>query len=183
MECAGTCINVLTDKNNCGACGATCATGGCYAGNCGGSNLMVNGDFSNGGTYWNVTQASTGVTYGTAGTSYCVSLPTYGLATLGWPDPLSTSLAVPIVASSGYTLSYSVSSSSTLYSFAAKVGHVVTPYTAVYSIATDHPDVLPTQFEHSFTPTYSDTGAGVAFTLQAYDATTVCFANVSLVRH
>jgi hypothetical protein len=123
------------------------------------------------------------VVYGTSGNSYCVSLLTYGLATLGWPDTLNTALAIPIVSTNGYTFSYTVSSSSTLYSFSAKVGHVVTPYTAVYSTAVDYPGETATQFEHSFTPTYSDTGAGIAFTIQASSPTTVCFSNVSLVRH
>jgi hypothetical protein len=184
LECGGTCINVQTDSANCGACGATCpGSATCYAGNCGGSNLITNGDFSDGVTYWNVTQATTGVTYGTSGSSYCVSLPSYAIATLGWPDSLSSSVAVPIAAGYGYTLSYSVSTTAPLYSFSVKVGHAVTPYTSVYSTSLDRPGATATQFVHSFTPSSSDTGAGIAFTLDATDATTVCFAAVSLVRH
>jgi hypothetical protein len=174
---------VQTDNANCGACGASCGTSTCYGGNCGGSNLITNGDFSDGGTYWTVTQATVGTVYGTSGSSYCVSLQNYFSATLGWPDSLNTSLGVPIDTSHGYTFSYTVSTTSTLYSFTAKVGHVVSPYTNVYSTTIDSPGVTPTQFTHSFTPTYSDSGAGVAFTIYASDPTTVCFSDVSLVRH
>jgi hypothetical protein len=60
---------------------------------------------------------------------------------------------------------------------------VISPYTAVYSTSLDDPDLTPTQFTHSFTPTYGDTGAGIAFTMDASAATTVCFDGVSLVRH
>jgi hypothetical protein len=174
---------VQTDGNNCGACGVTCGAATCYNGNCGGSNLIVNGDFADGGTYWTITLATTGVVYGTLGSSYCVSLPTYGQATLGWPDSLYASMAIPLVAGYGYTFSYTVSTTSSLYGFTAKVGHVVTPYTAAYSTSLDYPGGNDTQFTHSFTSTYGDTGAGVAFTINATAATTVCFSNVSLVRH
>jgi hypothetical protein len=67
-------------------------------------------------------------------------------------------------------------------SFAAKVGLVVSPYAAVYSTSVDSPGLDATQFTHNFTSTYGDTGAGIAFTMYAYSATTVCFDNVSLVR-
>jgi len=181
LECAGTCINVQTDKANCGACGVPCGTSTCYAGSCGGENLIINGDFSDGSTNWQVTQADLGVTYGMSAGSYCVSLPSYSAAYFGWGSSL---MSVAIAASYGYTFSYTVSSTDSLYSFQAKIGHTVTPYTVVYSTSLDDPGVTPTTFTHSFTPTYSDTGAGIAFYIYAYSTgSTVCFSDVSLVRH
>lgn len=181
LECAGACANVQTDKANCGACGVSCGTSTCYAATCGGENLIANGDFSDGSTNWQITQADTGVTYGMSGASYCVSLPSYSEAYFGWGNSLTS---VAIAGGYGYTFSYTVSSTDELYSFQAKIGHTVTPYTVVYSTTTDSPGPTPTTFSHSFTPTYSDTGAGIAFYLYAYSTgATVCFADVSLVRH
>jgi|GEM_PF-5195192 len=182
-ECLGICANVQSDKANCGECGISCGDSICYGGTCGGDNLILNGDFADGGTYWNVTQYTTGVTFGTSGSAYCLSLPSYGYATLGWPDKLNPTLAVPIALGYGYTLSYTVSSTSPLYSFLAKVGHAVSPYTSVYSTTVDKPGTTATQFTHSFTSSYSDTGAGIAFTVEANSAATVCFDDVSLVLH
>lgn len=181
LECAGVCTNVQTDNANCGQCGLSCGTSTCYAGNCGGANLITNGDFSDGSTNWQITEADLDVTYGMSGGSFCVSLPSYSEAYLGWGDELTS---VPIASGYGYTLSYTVSSTGSLYEFEAKIGHTVKPYTEVYSTALDSPGPTPTTFTHSFTPSYSDTGAGIVFTLYAYDAgATVCFNDVSLVRH
>lgn len=180
-ECLGVCANVQTDQHNCGACGVSCGASTCYAGTCGGENLLANGDFSDGSTNWQITQADVGVTYGMSGTSYCISLPSYSEAYFGWGNSLTS---VPIAASYGYTFSYTVSSSGTLYDFEAKIGHTISPYTVVYSTAADSPGLTPTTFTHSFTPSYSDTGAGVVFYMYAYSSgATVCFDGVSLVRH
>ena len=181
LECAGACANVQTDKDNCGACGVSCGTSTCYAGNCGGENLITNGDFSDGSTNWQITQADIGVTFGMSAGSYCVSLPSYSEAYFGWGNSLTS---VAIAASYGYTFSYTVSSSDSLYSFQAKIGHTVTPYTVVYSTTTDSPGPTPSTFTHNFTPASSDTSAGIAFYLYAYSTgATVCFDDVSLVRH
>jgi hypothetical protein len=181
LECTGACINVLTDKNNCGACGASCGTATCYAGNCGGSNLIVNGDFSDGSTNWQITQADLDVTYGMLGSAYCVSLPAYSIAYLGWGSSL---VSVPLGAGYGYTFSYTVSSTASLYTFQSKIGHTVTPYTVAFSTSLDAPGPTATSFSHSFTPTYGDTGAGIAFYMYASSTgATVCFDDVSLVQH
>jgi hypothetical protein len=185
-DCSGTCANLQSDGANCGVCGLSCGGASCFAGNCGGGNLILNGDFSSGATYWTVTQATLGTTSGTSGGGFCVSLPTYGTATLGWPDALNTSLAVPLGAGYTYTLSYTVSTTSPLYSlsgFNAKVGHAITPYTAAFSTYLDNPGPAAAQFTHDFTPSYADTGAGIAFTILASSPTTVCFDDVALVRH
>ncbi len=181
LECLGVCTNVQTDKANCGACGVSCGTSTCYAGTCGGENLIANGDFSDGITNWKITQADSGVTSGMLGGEYCVSLPAYAEAYFGWGDSL---ISVPLAAGYGYTFAYTVSSTATLSSFTAKIGHAIKDYTVVYSASSDRPGLTPTTFTHSFTPTYGDTGAGIAFYMYASSAgATVCYSNVSLVRH
>jgi hypothetical protein len=181
LECLGTCTNVQTDKANCGACGASCGTSSCYKGTCGGENMITNGDFSDGATNWQITKADIGVTSGMSGGAYCLSLPGYSVAYFGWGG---TTASVALAASYGYTFSYTVSSTATLTSFTAKIGHTVSPYTEAYGPVTDSPGLTPTTFTHSFTSTYGDTSAGIAFYMYAPSAgATVCFTNVSLVRH
>lgn len=181
LECNGVCTNVQADNANCGACGVTCGAATCYAGTCGGDNLITNGDFSNGSTHWQITQATTGVTSGMSGSMYCVSLPSYGEAFLGWGNATSS---VAIVAGYGYTWAYTVSSTDPLYSFTAKIGHTVSPYTTVYTTSLDTPSATPRTFIHNFTPTYADTSAGLVFDIYASTGgATVCFDDVSLVRH
>jgi len=42
LECSGTCINVQTDSQNCGACGKTCGSGStCQNGTCSCTNGFV----------------------------------------------------------------------------------------------------------------------------------------------
>jgi hypothetical protein len=130
-----------------------------------------------------VVNTSLGVTYSTLTGAFCVTLPTYGMATLGWPAVLGPATPVPLAAGYSYTFAYTAWSTQALYSFNAKVGHSVSPYTAAFSTFLDDPDVTPTLFTHDFVTSYGDTGAGVAFVIEAYSATTICFDNVVLVRH
>ena len=184
FECNGTCVNLQTDSLNCGSCGNVCGASTCLSGKCGGTNLVANGDFSAGAQYWGVTSATVGTTAGTSAGSYCVSLPANGTATLGWPDSLNTGMAAPLVGGYSYTFSFTAYSIYSLYSFTAKVGHAISPYTTAFTTSADVLTSAPRTFTHTFTPTYSDTGAGIAFTINAYSsATTVCFDDVSLVRN
>jgi hypothetical protein len=185
-DCSGTCVDLKTNAAHCGSCGHVCGGGGgsCYAGLCSGTNLIANGDFSNGATYWGLSNASTGTSYSVAGGAFCITLPAYGTVTLGWPDAANVAIAAPLGAAQSYTFSYSAWATTTPSALQSKVGHAVSPYTNDYSTTSDVLTAAPTTFSHTFTQSGADTGAGVAFTVTGGGvSSTVCFDDVSIVHN
>jgi len=142
-------------------------------------NLISNGDFSSGATGWALSTYS-GASIAMAGDALCVSLTNYGYGTLGWGG---ATLSTPLAMGTSYTFSYTAwVSTGSLYTFTAKVGHSISPYTSDFTTSTDVPSVAPTQFVHTFTQSLTETGAGIGFTIYANTATaTVCFQNVTLL--
>jgi hypothetical protein len=152
-------------------------------------NLIVNGDFSEGYTDWNLTiqGGPTGSSADVSTGALCLTLMPAVSVTLGWPsDPASSAV---LSAGVNYRLSYQVSASLPL-SLETKVGLAVSPYDPVdFDVTNEMPGTELQEFTHVFSPAQSDPMAGLAFNFVAqasYNAqgpvgTTVCFDNISLV--
>jgi len=176
----GTCVNLKTSKANCSSCGNACpGVQTCSGGVCGAFSLIDNGDFSSGTNNWSLSSAS-GATIAASNNTLCVSLTGYGYGTLGWGG---ATLSTPLSLGTTYTFSYTAwVSAGSLYTFTAKVGHAVTPFSTDFTTSLDAPATTSTQFVHTFTQATSETGAGIGFTLYANSASaTVCFQNVSIM--
>jgi len=152
-------------------------------------NLVTNGDFSMGTSYWSVV-AGAGTLTVNGNSMGCVAVQPNGNATLGWPEaPNPTGLALS--GANSYTLTYTAfSMSGGNVPVDAKVGQTMQPYTADFETAMGAADPVtatPTPFTHTFTPMYSDPSAGIAFMIpqtgNVTAATTVCFEKVSLVQN
>jgi hypothetical protein len=151
-----------------------------------GTNQILNGDFSNGATYWGVTINSSGTVSGVSSSvsngQLCVSIPTYVSVTIGWP---ATGSPVAVLhQGKTYYFSYQISTTATLYTYEAKIGQATSPYTQTdLSITSDAPVAgagLQT-FSYQFIAVYDEPVAGVAFNILTLSPTTVCVDNVSLI--
>jgi Carbohydrate binding domain len=149
----------------------------------GGTNVVTNGDFSQGPANWGIV-AGNG-TFTAAGGKGCVAVDATQLnqtVTLGWPEPAGSPGAV-LLAGTSYTFSYSASSMAAPISVDAKVGQTTSPYNADFENAADAVTTQVTPFTHTFTASSGDPSAGIAFAFMAAAPETVCFQNVSLVQN
>lgn len=169
------------------------ATGGTTALGSGGStaqlgpNLITNGDFSQGTTYWHVT-SSNGIELTTASASAdgacCVAASTsYTSQVMGWP--VLSADATYLQPGSSYMLTFRAEATSTAY-ILPKVGAVASPYTAVFQATTS--SAVPTSwqtFQYPFTFSTSSTltassPLGVAITVSSFYSGQVCIDDVVL---
>ncbi len=152
-----------------------------------GTNLVTNGDFSQGTASW-------GIVYGAATIAamngqLCVTVMANQQAILGWPEP-SPAPGVALSTAS-YTLSYTAVVTTSQgtpapVSIDAKIGRTVAPYTADFETAANAGDNVTgtaQSFMHTFTPSAADSSAGLAFSFQASQGEEVCFKNVTLVQN
>ncbi len=147
------------------------------AGSAPSTQLLANGDFSNGETNWHVEgNAPHSVTNG----SYCVTVGNNQSVLVGW----NSTAGMPLAMHGNYQISYQASSSGPLsVTMHLKVGHDSGSFATIYE--TD--DNLSTQiktFEHAINNA-NDDSAGLAFTLQGAknnQTSNVCFDNVSLIK-
>ena len=168
--------------------GGTSATGGGpgsggnpgTGGGSSGTNLIVNGDFSQNDTNWGVpngTPTSKGVQNG----QYCVTLNNgSGQVILGWGG---TSVSANLAANVNYTLSFQASATTALSGFDTHVGSAVEvggSYPLDKDLGNDNIQTGLMTFTHMFTITSADPQAGVAFLFGASGTSTVCVDNVSL---
>jgi len=139
----------------------------------------VNGDFSNGQTYWVVTlQAGSLAGQSVVNGQFCVQLGTNATVTVGWPG--DSSLAIAIGIGTSYQLSYAVQTTAALVMFQAKVGLAAPPYTLTDFLVNDIPGTALQTFSHSFTATAADPQAGIAFNITASSPATVCLDDIAL---
>jgi hypothetical protein len=175
-----------------GAGGTTAGTGGTSPGSggatgTGGStiptNLIKNGDFSQGKEYWDLTpQAGESYSEDYSGGQYCVINPSsnyYLSFSLGYPPTPSDAFVVTPGAT--YTMAYMATASSTA-TVQVKIGHVETPYTQLWA-TTDYvtPSTTPEIFSHLITSSTGDTEAGLVFNVTLGYASEICFDNVVVV--
>ncbi len=154
------------------------------AGGSTGTNLVKNGDFSQGKLYWDLTlQAGDVGGYSYSGGEYCVMNESdllYLSFSLGYPS--SPSDAFPVEAGATYTFSYQVSGWG---SIEAKIGGAVTPYTEVVTFQDSSSSSTSTfkTVSHTVTPTVSVAQAGLVFNGTLDYSEMVCFQNVSVVKN
>jgi hypothetical protein len=155
--------------------GGTSATGGTT-----GTNLISNGDFSSGMTNWGIPNGGTSSFSVNGSGQFCVTTSGTTSVVVGWGDP-STSFS--LMANVNYTLSYQASSTSTLSSFQAHIGQVVSPYGVDHEEDNDKPGNGLQTFTHSFSVTSGDAQAGLAFVFAGNSGTMVCFDNASVTQN
>ena len=177
-----------------GAGGLIVTTGGMFGGGAGGStlgtggtvvgNMIKNGDFSLGKTYWDLTYQAgeyAGQLY--TGGEYCI----YNLSdlyylsfSLGYPSS-SVRDAFALQTGATYTLSYRVKGSGDIE---AKIGEAVLPYTSLASFTDSifSPGVYVTK-SHLVLSTTSSAQAGLVFNGTLYYSESVCFDDVVLVKN
>jgi hypothetical protein len=170
-----------------GGVGGSTGSGGTQAP----SNLIKNGDFAQGKTYWDLTyQAGEVAGQDYSGGEYCVlnlSSSLYLSFSLGYPPTPSD--AFVIQAGASYTLSYRARfaqavSGALLPAITVKIGHASPPYTELTSFTGDNVNsVNYSTYSHVITSSTGDTGAGLVFNGTLDYTTEICFDDVTLVKN
>jgi hypothetical protein len=145
-----------------------------------GTNLITNGDFSQGTTLWGTVPAPS-LTLNVTGNELCVNASTT-LITLAWPQN-STMAALTLSMSATYTLSYMARATQSTLTVDAKVGHTTAPYTADFETPSDSVTTMLQPFTHTFMPPQDDSSTGLAFAFTSSGSQSVCFQSVSLVQN
>jgi hypothetical protein len=171
-----------------GTGGTTPGTGGSLG--TGGSalptNLIKNGDFSQGKEYWDLTP-SAGEAYSEdySNGQYCVINPSTSLYlsfSLGYPPTPSDAFVV--APGSTFTMAYmaTVTSPATSTMVQVKIGHVETPYTQLWATTDYLPSsATPQLLSHQITSAAGDTEAGLVFNVTLSYYSEICFDNVVVV--
>jgi hypothetical protein len=176
-----------------GAGGSIAGTGGGSTAGTGGStsaNLIKNGDFAQGKTYWDLTyQAGELAGSEFSNGEYCVanlSTVKYLSFSLGYPPTPSDAFA--IAPGAMYTLTYRARflagfSGALLPAVTVKIGHASPPYDMLVSFTGDTITTNYSTFTHVINSATGDTGAGLVFngTLDYYSE--VCFDDVKLIKN
>jgi hypothetical protein len=121
--------------------------------------------------YWNLEDTPT--TDQVQNGIWCVNFTNTTLAIPGWPEDIAMALSL----SGNYTFSFKALSTSQYVTVKAKVGRVLSPYTADFEDTFTPPTEL-TQFIYSFSA--NDPQAGVAFEIRTTDLAVVCIDDVVL---
>jgi hypothetical protein len=156
-----------------GAGGAAGTTGGGGSGgNASAPNLILNGDFSNGPTGWQVTDASGGSGSVIDG-AFCITYPDFGTATVGTTGPLSLTGGVL------YEFSFRAWTTITFPGAAyvrAKVGQAGPPYTD-YTSFEPALTTTPTIHAQLFMPAV-DVTAGIALINRGFNPGQTCYDDI-----
>jgi hypothetical protein len=162
-----------------GSGGSGTGQGGAGGGGTPGTNLVANGDFSNGEMFWSVIINNGGnADHGVQNGALCVTVSMNQSVTLGWAaDPGS-----PLQLQSGttYQLSFRAQASTMLGTFTAKVGHAVPDYATDFQMDEQVGTSFST-FTRMFTTDHADDQTGLAFILQGGgQSSMVCVDDVQL---
>jgi hypothetical protein len=156
------------------ATGGSPGTGGTPA-----DNLIVNGDFSQQMTNWNITE-NTPTNPGVNGNGQlCITLTSgTGEVIVGWG---SSTTSASLSAGVNYTLSYQASASAGLSEFDVHIGQAVGSFTLDKDLGNDNVGTSLGTITHMFSLSSADPQAGVAFLIKASGgSSTVCIDNVIL---
>ena len=157
-----------------GGSGGMSGTGGSTNG---GTNLVTNGDFSNGSTGWGLPAMMGQVTQVVTAGQFCVTVQQLSSATIGYPS--GTVPPFQIDGGRTYTFSYQATSTGNL-TIESKVGQTQTPYDATGSDFMNESVTGSLQtITHTFMRGSTDPSMGVAFNVSG-GPVTFCIDNVSL---
>ncbi len=159
--------------------GGASGTGGMtgVGGQSGGTNIVLNGDFSNGSGSWGIPYMVGQVNQSVSNGQFCVTLGAASVATIGYPS--GGTPPFQITGGTPYTFSYQASSTGNL-TVEAKVGDVNPPNDATGSDFMNEPVNGSLQpFTHTFTRASTDNMMGVAFNVMGGPGT-FCVDNVSI---
>jgi hypothetical protein len=147
-----------------------------------GPNLIQNGDFSDGGEYWELTwQEGDLAGYSDEGGEYCIanlSSLYYLSFSLGYPPTASDAFAVE--AGATYTLSYRVLGYGDIIT---KIGQAVSPYAEVASFDGSVASSTYVTKSHQLVATVSEPTVGLVFNGVLYYDEMVCFDDVVLTKN
>ena len=144
----------------------------------GGTNLITNGDFSQGETSWKYILNNGGTdNHMIRNGQFCATIGNQSV-TIGW-DPMPAMLM--LAAGTHYRFSYTASASNPV-TFNAKVGHAIDPFTTDFEMDNVPISTNLTSHNHDFTPGNPDDRTGIAFIIQGPGNGTsdVCIDDVSL---
>lgn len=145
-----------------------------------GTNLITNGDFSQGQTLWGLVSGSAPIAVNNG--ELCVTLSANSGVTLAWPQ--QATMPAPVLSmSASYTFSYKARASQMPVTVDAKVGHTESPFTADFETGNDGVTTSLQTFTHMFTPPQDDSSTGLAFSFSSPVMQDVCFQSVSLVQN
>jgi hypothetical protein len=164
-----------------GSGGSSGGTGGMNGGaggsTNGGTNLVMNGDFSNGSNGWGLPAMMGQVTQMVTAGQFCVMVQQLSSATIGYPS--GGVAPFQIDAGKSYTFSYQATSTGNLV-IESKVGQTQMPYDATGSDFTGESVNGSLQtITHTFTRGSTDSMMGVAFNISGGPGT-FCIDNVSI---
>ena len=164
-----------------GAGGASATGGSTGTGGISGTNLVMNGDLSQGDTGWGIGSGSP-TSKGVMNGEYCVTFSNMTIL-VGWGNGSGT--AASLTSGASYTLSYQASSTDSSTTVEIHIGQAVSPYNADASnITGDKPGSSLTTFTHTFMSTANDTTAGLAFYFASSASNvTACIDNVVLTKN
>jgi hypothetical protein len=192
LSCAaGNCVSSGAGGTTVGPGGANGTAGANGTGGTLGPNLIKNGDFALGKTYWDLTpQAGEVYSYSYTGGEYCVRNDSglmYLSFSLGYPPTPSD--AFPIEVGATYTLSYRLK----LTGFATvkvKIGQASPPYAELVPTVPFTDSITSglgayQTFAHLLQFAIGDATAGLVFntTLEDYYPATICFDDVRLTKN
>lgn len=166
---SGTNVTTATDTTS----DTTSTTGSGGTGGGAGDSLIVNGDFSDGETGWEVSgDGSVDVSSG----EYCVTLNNAGTVYTDWPSGVDSTT---VRGGESYVFSYRLYYSGSAATVSVKIGQPVDPYNA-YAEGAAAVTMSPQTFMQSFTMD-SDDQVGIRFTIDGDAGTRVCIDDVRLV--
>jgi hypothetical protein len=153
----------------------------------GGSNLVTNGDFSNGETLWHVEPHSGTETHGVMNGAYCITLTQTASVTMGWLTASDLASAFPIVDGASYTFSYQASVTGSPVTFVAVIGPAPTTSGNFAGFTSPNESLTGTlqTLSHTFQAAGAQASSGLAFNITASAAaqSVVCVDNVSVVKN
>jgi hypothetical protein len=171
------------------AVGGTTATGGSSVASAGawqlGPNQISNGDFSQDGTYWHVTDSTYGDPLNVSSIvegAFCVTGSSYA-PVIGYPELQAN--AVYLQPGGTYALIFRATATASV-SLAPKVGYAISPWTSVYAPSSTSISTTWKEYRYSFVANITTTVAettpmGLAFTVGSlYSGDMFCLDDVVL---
>jgi hypothetical protein len=142
----------------------------------GGGNMIVNGDFSDGESSWQlIMYGAATVTHGVQNGVFCMNMQAGASVTLGWPA--APAQAISLVKGTRYHFAFGASASAprTSFFFEAKVGSGRS-----FDIVDDYVEPTFQPFQQTFTASEDEAATGIAFNISTGVTMDVCLDSIDL---